>query len=171
MEQVHVSDLDHLLLGRRFAPPRVRLSSRGYLFVCDDESVRDSAIEYLKQIIELKHLDFNAEPQGKKLSEMCVNAYGTSYRTQKEFGFDVSELAHRGVQAEEALVVDNFQDIGLLAARDVKLSLAFLRSLGRAPYNITVIAVGSHESLDLIDQDKQLNSNWKTYELLGAIDQ
>lgn len=171
MEQVHVSDLDHLLLGRRFAPPRVTISSRGYLFVCDDESVRDSAIEYLKQIIELKHLDFNAEPQGKKLSEMCLKVFGTPYQTQKNFGFDASVLARGGVRREEALVVDNFQDIGLLAARDVKLSLAFLRSLGRPPYETTVIALGSNKSLDLIKQDDQLKRSWATYELLRAIDQ
>jgi hypothetical protein len=172
MEQVCICDLDQLLLGRRveftedfFMRTGEKISGRGFLFVSDDESVRDSAIEYLNQIIQITHLDFNAQPQGKKISEMCLHAYGHSYQSQKDYGCDVSMLARRD-RDEGALVVDNFQDIGLLAIREAKLALAFLRSLGRSPYQITVIGVGSKESLKLIENDPQLKSAWPTYELV-----
>ncbi|EPJ2935499.1 hypothetical protein L4O28_006534, partial [Pseudomonas aeruginosa] len=91
--------------------------------------------------------------------------YGVRYYDQKRLGYEVSMLAPqcRG----DSLVVDNFQDIGLLIVREVKLALAFLRSLGREPYSITVIGVGSLESLDIIKCDRQLNAAWTTYELVG----
>ena len=171
MEQVSIGDLDQLLLGHKVGDiktdplERERLSGRGYLFVSDDETMRDSAISRLRKIIAVRYLDFNAEPQGKKISEMCLNAFGTSYHSQKEYGFDISTLARKNFEGI-GLIVDNFQDIGLLAARDVKLSLAFLRSLGRHPYDIPVIGIGSKESLDLIKQDAQLKYNWEEYALV-----
>ncbi|WP_419247753.1 TniB family NTP-binding protein [Pseudomonas syringae] len=69
--------------------------------------------------------------------------------------------------AGTALILDNFQDIGLLPQREVKLALAFLRSLGRTPYDITVVAIGSSESLDVIKNDKQLAACWATYGLIA----
>jgi hypothetical protein len=172
MEQVCISDLGLLLLGHRVEVPdddswhlREKLTGRGYLFVCDDESVRDSAIDYLHEIVLFQYLDFNAQPQGKKMSEMCIHAFDRSYYEQKEYGLDISVLSNRATDGK-GLLVDNFQDIGLQSIRDAKLSLACLRSLGRRPYEITVIGVGSKESLDLIKLDPQLKATWAHYELV-----
>jgi hypothetical protein len=173
MEHVRINDLGQLLLGHRVVvndDPLQRnpekLTGRGYLFVCDDESVRDSAVDYLLAIVKCRYLDFNAQPQGKKMSELCLKAFDYSFHEQKEYGYDVLDLKNR-VADGSALLVDNFQDIGLQATRDVKLSLALLRSLGRPPYDITVIGVGSKDSLDLIKLDPQLKGSWAHYELVA----
>lgn len=167
MEQVRLSDLGKIFVDEdsKGSVLRPRVSSRGYLLVCDDEAVRDSAVNYLKRIDYFRYLDFNAEPQGKHISEMVMQIYGVRYYDQKRRGYEVSLLAPKC--CGDSLVVDNFQDIGLLIVREVKLALAFLRSLGREPYSITVIGVGSLESLDIIKLDRQLNAAWTTYELVG----
>jgi len=172
MENVFVSDLDERLTSRKIDPTvnhfyRQRLAGRGYLLVSDDEAVRDSARVYLERRFALRYLDFNAEPQGKKISEMCLHAFDESYEMQKQFKLDVSRLNESRLR-HEGLIVDNFQDIELIGAREAKLALAFLRSLGRPPYDKTVIGIGSLESLDLIKQDTQLYRCWATYRLMDG---
>lgn len=170
MEQVCISSLDQLLLGREFdleEDYRDWVTGRGYLLVCDEESVRDSAVRFLKNIVNFRYLDVNAEPQGKKISEMCIAACGTSYQLQKDRAFDFEPSYWLREYKGFALVVDNFQDIGLLANREVKLALAFLRSLGRSPYKMAVIGVGSKEALDVIDLDLQLKRSWKICEIVA----
>jgi len=172
MKNVFVRRLDEELTGRKIAAQmynddRERLSGRGYLLVSDDEAIRDSAVDFLHQRFFVKYLDYNSEPQEKKISEMCLNVFGILYGEQKQYKYGVSHLEDRG-SVNEGLIVDNFQDIELLGAREVKLALAFLRSLGRPPYNKTVVGIGSLESLDLIKQDSQLYSCWATYRLMDG---
>lgn len=166
---VTLKDLPSVLLGRGSAGAagsqhRPVITGRGFLLVADEESVRDSVVRCIKEIDSVTYLDFNAEPQGVKVSEMCIQAYGPTYHAQKLQGLDATILTAYGACGSR-LVFDNFQDIGLQATRDVKLSLAFLRALGRPPYEVTVIAVGSTQSLDVIKLDDQLTRAWSIFEV------
>lgn len=154
------SDSDRPTLLEKLA----EVAKRGYLFVSDDETCRDVAVRSLRRVVKSHYLDFNAEPQEKKISEMFVKAFGTSYASQKEFKFRVEGLEGRK-SAGFALILDNFQDIGLLPVRDSKLALAFLRSIGRPPYEIPLLCVGTIESVKLLDQDEQLKRALKIYHL------
>lgn len=147
------SDSDRLTVLESLA----EVAKRGYLFVSNDEACRDLAVRSLRKAIEYHYLDFNAEPQEKKISEMCVKAFGTSYAHQKEFKLGIEQLKGNRI-TDIALIIDNFQDIGLLTMRESKLALAFLRSIGRPPYEILLLCVGTIDSVKLLDQDEQLKS-------------